>query len=124
MKSILIVMSAPDALGRFSKILSNAGYHVITADSGECALELATTINPDLVLIAIVMRGLDGLQTASRLRKIFGAQSGRIILLGNVTPIGIDEKPLASLVDGYLDLDVSSPELLACVAKHTSPSRV
>jgi CheY-like chemotaxis protein len=124
MKSILIAMSPSDALSRFSETLSKAGYQVITAHSGEEAIELAASVYPDLFLIAIVMPTLDGLQTASRLRKIFGAQSGRIILLGNVTPIGIDEKPLASLVDGYLDLDVSSQELLACVAKHMPPSRV
>lgn len=124
MKSILIAMSPSDALNRFSDTLSKAGYRVITAQSGEEATEMASSVYPDLFLIAIVMPGLDGLQTASRLREILGEQSGRIILLGNVTPIGIDEKPLASLVDGYLNLDVSSHELLACVARHTAASSV
>jgi CheY-like chemotaxis protein len=124
MKSILIVISAPDALDRFSEILSNAGYHIIAAESGEEAIELATSIYPDLFLIAIVMPTLDGLQTASRLRALLGPKSGPIVLLGTVTPIGIDEKPLASLVNGYLNLDVSPDELLACVAKHAGSSGV
>jgi len=75
MKSILIVNSALDALDRFSDILSNAGYQVIGVESGESAIELAPTINPDLMFIAIVMPDLDGLQTASRLRSILGVRS-------------------------------------------------
>jgi CheY-like chemotaxis protein len=118
MKSILIVISSSELRDRFSDILSQAGYHVITAASGEGALELATSVHPDLVLMAIVMPKLDGLQTASRLRALVGAKSGAIVLLGTVPPIGIDEQPLASLVDDYLNLDVGSEELLACVARH------
>ena len=66
MKSILIVISAPDALGRFSEILSNAGYHVIAAESGEEAMELATSVYPDLFLIAIVMPTLANCIPAAR----------------------------------------------------------
>jgi CheY-like chemotaxis protein len=117
MKSILIVISAPDLRARFSGILSQAGYRIIAAESGESAIELAKSVNPDLVLMAIVMPNLDGLQTASRLRAVLSLPVP-IILLGTVTPIGIDEKPLASLVNGYLNLDVSSEQLLTCVANH------
>jgi CheY-like chemotaxis protein len=118
MKLILIVISASDSRDRFSDILSQAGYQVVAAESGERALELATSVHPDLVLMAIVMPKLDGLQTASRLRALLGSKSGPIVLLGTVPPIAIDEQPLASLVDDYLNLDVGSDELLACVARH------
>jgi hypothetical protein len=45
-----------------------------------------------------------------------------IILLGSITPIGIDEEPLASLVNGYLDIQVSSDDLLATVRSHVTIS--
>jgi len=124
MKSILIVISAPDVRDRFSDVLSQAGYHVATAESGESAIELARSFQPDLVLMAIVMPKLDGLQTASRLRALLGLTSVRIIMLGTVAPIGIDDEPLASLVDGYLSLDASPDEALACVAKHSGTPSV
>jgi len=124
MKSILIAISAPEVRERFSDILSNAGYQVIGADSGERAIELAKTITPDLVLIAIVMRELDGLQTASRLRSLLRTRCCRIVLLGIVPPIGISEKPLASLVDDYLDIDAQADELLACVTRHVGIASV
>jgi twitching motility two-component system response regulator PilH len=118
MKSILIAISAPDVRRHFSDIVSQAGYHVITAESGESAIEIAAAVQLDLVLMAIVMPKLDGLQTASRLRALSNPKSVPIVLLGTVPPIGIDEKPLASLVDDYLNLDVGADELRACVAKY------
>ncbi|HUS10987.1 MAG TPA: response regulator [Pyrinomonadaceae bacterium] len=118
MKSILIAISAPDVRRRFSEILSQAGYHVITAESGESAIDIAAAVQLDLVLMAIVLSNLDGLQTASRLRAISSPKSVPIILLGTVPPLGIDENPLASLVDDYLNLDVDADELLSCVTKH------
>src|SRR4051812_1784003 len=118
MKSILIAISAPDARRRFSDILSNAGYHVLAAESGESAIELAATVPLDLALISIVMPQLDGLQTAARIRALPDSRSSPVILLGTVPPLGINEEPLASLVDDYLSLNASSDELLTCVAKH------
>lgn len=118
MKSILIVTSAPTLRDRFSQILSSAGYHVIEVESGEAAIEAASSVHIDLVLMAIVMPKLNGLQTASRLRALSNPNTLRIVVLGTIPPIGIDENPLASLIDDYLNLDVGADELLACVARH------
>lgn len=78
-------------------------------------MEIAATILPDLIFLAIVMSGVNGLETAARLRTSAGLPAVRIILLGHLPPIGINEQPLASLVDGYLNADVASDELLANV---------
>jgi DNA-binding response OmpR family regulator len=118
MRPILIVLSAREARSRFAEILSQAGYEVAEADSGESALELAKSILPSLVLLAIVMPSQNGIQIAGRLRAIIGPQSTNIILLGSLPPIGLEDEPLASLVDGYLNIDVPADELLACVSKH------
>lgn len=118
MKTILIVVAAPETRRQFSDVLSQAGYHVITAETGENALELATSVPPDLVLMAIVMPDLNGLQTAASLRSLPGAESARIVLLGSFAPLGLHEEPLASLVNDYLNVDVSPDQLLACVKKH------
>jgi CheY-like chemotaxis protein len=120
MKSILIVGCTHERSWQLSETLSQAGYNVVTAESGESAIELVASAQPDLVLMAIVMGELNGLQTAARLRSRFGAQSAPIILLGSVAPLGINQEPLASMVEGYLNVNVSSDELLACVVKHVA----
>src|SRR5688572_20730909 len=102
MRPILVVISAPKSRQNITKILSEAGYDIIEAASGEAALQMAPNVLPDLVLMAIVISGPNGLQTAAKLRTLLGSKPVRVILLGSVPPIGIHDEPLASLVDDYL----------------------
>jgi len=70
LRTVLYVDDEPDirqivliALG----LLANLTVH--TADSGERALELARQLRPDLLLLDVMMPGLDGPGTLSRLRE-------------------------------------------------------
>ena len=123
MKPVLMVVGAREWRHRFADILSQAGYEVVEADSGERALELTPSVLPDVVLIPIVMPQLNGLETAARLRALLGSRPLSVILLGWLPPLGINEEPLASLVDGYLNLDAQPNELLACVSTQVPVSR-
>ena len=52
----------------FASMLSD--YRVITAASGEEALELINKERPDLVLLDIKMPGIDGIETLRRIKQI------------------------------------------------------
>jgi CheY-like chemotaxis protein len=114
MPSILVV-APTDTRRRLVDVLLQAGYSVAEADSGEGALESVGSISPDLILMAIVMPDTNGLEVAARLRRNLHSVSVPIILLGSITPIGINDEPLASLISGYLDINVSPGELLKMV---------
>lgn len=58
--SILVVDDQPANLRVVSALLSRHGYEVITADSGEEALALASEQAPDLMLLDMIMPGMDG----------------------------------------------------------------
>jgi CheY-like chemotaxis protein len=118
---ILIVNGLLESRLRLRDILSGAGYEVLEADSGEKALEIAPSILPDLILLTIVLSGVNGLEAASSLRESPELRAVPIVLLGHVPPILMDAEPLASLVDGFLNLDVAPDELLACVSKLVRP---
>jgi putative two-component system response regulator len=120
MRPILIVLNVQETRSRFAKTLSQAGYEVAEADSSESALRLASSLQPHLVLMGIVMPGLNGLQTAARLRKLLSPDSVDIIVVGSLPPLGLDQEPLASLVNGYLSSDVPPDELLKYVHKHVN----
>ena len=49
-------------------VLESAGHEVITAGDGESAIECAKTDKPDLILLDIMMPGIDGWETLSRLK--------------------------------------------------------
>jgi CheY-like chemotaxis protein len=116
MGPVLIVNGARDARLRLIEILSHAGYETVDSDTGQRALEIAPNLQPALVFMTIVMPESNGLETAARLRNLSGLEAVPIILLGYMPPIAIHDEPLASLVNGYLPLDVSADELLSCVA--------
>ena len=51
-----------------SRILEDAGYHVVTAEDGLEALELIQEWRPAVVILDVMMPGLDGIETMRRLR--------------------------------------------------------
>lgn len=72
---ILIVDDSPDQREIASVILSDLGYTVETAPSGEAAVESVKTRKPDLILLDMIMApGIDGLETYRRIKKILPDQ--------------------------------------------------
>jgi len=51
-------------------ILMRAGYTARAAYSGEDALDCCTAFTPDLLLSDVVMEGIDGIETAIRMRAL------------------------------------------------------
>jgi signal transduction histidine kinase len=65
---ILIVDDIPTNLDVISEALSNAGYKVAIATSGERALQQVKRRPPDLILLDVMMSGIDGFETCQRLK--------------------------------------------------------
>src|SRR5262249_55278108 len=65
---ILVVEDEKTALHALSSLLADEGYNVIQADRGEQGLRLATSEEPDLILLDIRLPDLDGLRLLERLR--------------------------------------------------------
>ncbi len=65
---ILIVDDIPTNLDVISEALSNEGYKVAIATSGERALQQIERRPPDLILLDVMMPGIDGFETCQRLK--------------------------------------------------------
>lgn len=61
-KKILIVDDSPTERHYLSEILIKGGFDVVMSDSGEDALIKAKTLQPDLILMDVVMPGMNGFQ--------------------------------------------------------------
>jgi PAS domain S-box-containing protein len=66
--TILVVDDTPEVLRFLSDALTQEGYEVCSAINGGVALNRARDIQPDLVLLDIMMSGIDGYEVCERLK--------------------------------------------------------
>ncbi len=66
---MLVVDDSPTDLHLLSEILSKNGYSVVPAQSGEEAIELSKSEQPDLILMDIVMPGMNGFEATRAISK-------------------------------------------------------
>ena len=76
--SVLIVDDEDLTLRTISRGLTAEGFEVLTAASGEAALQIFEDEKPDLVLLDIVLPGIDGVEV---LRQIKAANSSCIVMM-------------------------------------------
>ena len=80
-QSILIVDDEKDILEFLSYNLKNEGYKVFQSRSGEEAIKMTNEINPDLIILDIMMGGINGIETCNLLRKKENLQDTLIVFL-------------------------------------------
>ncbi|MCB9112282.1 MAG: response regulator [Anaerolineales bacterium] len=69
-KSTILIVD-DDAGGRdvLVSILEADGYQLVLAENGFEAIELATAVLPDIILLDVMMPGMDGFETCRRIRR-------------------------------------------------------
>ena len=72
MARVLVADNCPDTLRSWALLLRLWGHNVETADDGPSALVAALSRRPDVVLMDLALRDLDGLAVARRLREKLG----------------------------------------------------
>ena len=65
---VLIVDDEPTAMSTLEAILAGDGYQLDYASSGRIALEKAEQLQPDLILLDVMMPGMNGYEVCRRLR--------------------------------------------------------
>jgi diguanylate cyclase (GGDEF)-like protein len=99
-ETILVVDDDPD-ITRFIELnLRDAGYHVAVAGDGEEALLKIGELNPDLVVLDVMMPKVDGFQVAEHLRQ--SARRGNISII-MLTAQGLPEQRVRGLTMGVDD---------------------
>ena len=79
-KKIMVVDDSPTERAFMEGLLKKRGYEVLTADSGEIAIERAKSEMPDLILMDVVMPGLNGFQATRAISRDPDTKSIPIIM--------------------------------------------
>lgn len=79
--TVLLVDDEPGILTALEFLVQKAGYRTLTATNGEQGLALAEAHRPRVVVLDVMMPGLDGFQTAKRIRANPELEDCRIVFL-------------------------------------------
>jgi two-component system CheB/CheR fusion protein len=95
---VLVVDDNRDAAESLSALLRVRGHEVCMAADGAAALEMATTMQPDVIFLDIGLPGMDGYELARRLREVPGLEGTLLIA---VTGYGHDDDRRRSKEAGF-----------------------
>lgn len=80
-------------------LLESKGYEVMTAESGEQALEIVKKFKPNLALLDTCLPGMSGYDVCKQLRKLFGPRIKIIIYTGKIDAVDADKAIKAGVND-------------------------
>jgi two-component system cell cycle response regulator DivK len=112
---ILVVEDNERNMKLVRDVLHAAGYRTLEATTGGGAVELATEHAPELALMDIQLRDMDGVEALRRLRADERTASMPVLALTAQAMEGDRERFLVAGFDGYLAKPVNIAELVATV---------
>lgn len=116
-RKILLADDSVTAQNMGRKILSEAGFEVITVSNGSAALKKAVEQRPDLIVLDVYMPGYSGLEVCQRLKEMRETARMPVLLtVGKLEPFKPDEARRAR-ADAFIIKPFEASELLAAVRK-------
>jgi CheY-like chemotaxis protein len=82
---ILLVDDSKPILHENERVLHKAGYEVVCAEDGECALKLAREHKPDLILLDMILPKLSGPEVLARLKNDAATVGIPVVVLSSLT---------------------------------------
>lgn len=116
-RKILLADDSVTAQNMGRRILSDAGYEVVTVNNGSAALKKIAELKPDLVVLDVYMPGYGGLEVCQRLKE--NRETARIPVLlsvGKLEPFKADEARRVR-ADAYIVKPFEASELLTALTK-------
>ncbi len=113
---VLIVDDEVQMCNILHRILEKEGYRVQTAPDGKAALRLVEKIDPDLILLDLMMPGIDGREVCSIVRQL--SEKTRIIYFtAKVESDPVKLKELRDEADAFIIKPATSKQILSGVKK-------
>lgn len=122
--TILLVDDNPANLSVLVGCLADQDYRVLTAESGERALEIIARVRPDIVLMDVIMPGMGGLEACRCIREDEAHGDIPVIFLSALDEAQDKVKGLQSGAVDYISKPLHQEEVLMRVNTHLTISRL
>ncbi len=123
-RKILLADDSVTAQNMGRKILTDAGYDVVTVNNGSAAMKRITELQPDLIVLDVYMPGYSGLEVCQKLKD--AAQSAHIpviLTVGKLEPFKPEEARRVK-ADAHIVKPFEASELLKVITRleeHLAP---
>lgn len=118
MKRILIVEDQPDIRELIRMSLETGPYEIHEAENGDMALQMAARLNPDLMLLDVMMPGsLDGLGVCQRIKRDPLRKRTKVVMLSARNQASDRQAGLNAGADDYLVKPFSPRQLMQAVSR-------
>ncbi len=108
---ILVVEDNPQSMRLIEMLLRTKGYTLLKATDGEEAMDIATTQQPDLIIMDIQLPKMSGLEVTRRLRQLPAFSHIPIIALTAYAMKGDKEKFIEAGCNAYVSKPINTREL-------------
>jgi two-component system, NtrC family, sensor kinase len=116
--TILVVDDNPTNIQVLFDVLSEIGYRVAIAKSGEAALKRLQSYCPDIILLDVMMPGIDGFETCQRLKSDPVTAEIPVIFMTALSDVVDKVKGLSIGAVDYLTKPIQHEEALARIQIH------
>lgn len=122
--TILIVDDTPANLSVLVDTLSETGYKLMVAEDGEDAIAQTSRVQPDLVLLDVMMPGVDGFETCRRLKAQPATKNIPIIFMTALTDTAEKVRAFSAGAVDYITKPIQHEEALARISTHLTIRRL
>ena len=117
-KRILVVEDQEDNRRIMHDLLSDAGFEVLEAVSGDKGVEMALTHEPDLILMDLQLPGIDGYEATRQIKSNPVLKEIPVIAVTSYALSGDNDLALEAGCDAYFSKPVSPRKLLATIKEN------
>ena len=112
---VLLVDDHPLFLRYLAHFFRRGEYELVTAESGEKAVEQARQLQPDLIILDLEMPGLDGIETCTTLRADETTRGIPVIILTASESLEVNRKAFGAGAQATVLKSMSREQLLNVV---------
>ena len=122
MATVLIVEDNAANMALAVVLLQSVGHLVLSAVDAEAGLTLARHAQPDLILMDIQLRGMDGLEATMLLKRDDATRVIPVIALTALAMNGDEQRIRAAGCNGYIAKPIRYQDFPATIAAQLAPA--